>query len=334
MNGWKSTSWRCSLPAMAQEDHLDTGRVPAVAANHLVILVHGINTRALWMGEIKPALEKGGFLVAPTSYGRYGILRFLSPFRNSRKKAIERVVADIRTARRARKLATGSEPTHMSVISHSFGTYVVSKILTDYPEFHWQRVIFCGSVVREDFPFDQVLERFGHPLLNEIGTRDFLPALAESAGWGYGSVGSTGFNRPPVETRWHNGFRHSVFLTEAFCDKFWTPFLQGEKPKRADKAAEMPAWIRAITWFPLRLLPVALLSVALPFGILQALNTTNLLASKTDPAVEGLCKKYPAFCTTASETLSECFHGLGPCNSSVEEITIVCPKGKRCIIVN
>jgi pimeloyl-ACP methyl ester carboxylesterase len=197
------------------------------AKDHLVLLVHGINTRALWMGDVKNALESSGFTVAPTSYGQFGILRFLAPFRSLRNKAIDRVAKDIRTARRSFSMSNGSDPKRMSVISHSFGTYVVGRLLTDYPEFKWDRIIFCGSVVRDDFPLDQVLERFVHPLLNEIGTKDFLPAMAESAGWGYGSVGSTGFNRPPVETRWHHGFRHSDFLSEEFCNKFWIPFLRG-----------------------------------------------------------------------------------------------------------
>jgi hypothetical protein len=120
----------------------------------------------------------------------------------------------------------------MSIISHSFGTYIVGRLLTDYPEFQWYRIIFCGSVIREDFPFDQVLERFSYPLLNEIGTKDYWPALAESAGWDYGSVGSTGFNRPPVESRWHHGYAHNDFLTEDFCKEFWIPFLQGHKAGR------------------------------------------------------------------------------------------------------
>jgi pimeloyl-ACP methyl ester carboxylesterase len=234
----------------AENSDADSG--VRVSANHLVILIHGINTRALWMGEIKPALERSGFTVGPTSYGKFGVPRFLLPFPWLRNKAISRVVSDIRTARKSHKLLTGSEPEHMSLISHSFGTYVVSKILSDYPDFQWHRIIFCGSVVREDFRFDQVLEQFYHPLLNEIGTKDYWPALAESIGWGYGSVGSTGFNRPPVESRWHNGFRHSDFLTESFCRKYWIPFLRGDKPKAADKPTELPFWIRAITWLPLR----------------------------------------------------------------------------------
>jgi pimeloyl-ACP methyl ester carboxylesterase len=320
---------------MAGGDQSVTDEVLAERApNHLVVLVHGINTRALWMGEIKPTLETAGFSVALTSYGKYGVPRFLSPLRSSRKKAIERVVADIRTARKAHKLAFGEEPKHMSVISHSFGTYVVSRILADYPEFEWRRVIFCGSVVREDFQFDHVLERFGHPLLNEIGTRDFWPALAESAGWGYGSVGTTGFNRPPVETRWHNGFRHSDFLTEAFCDKFWTPFLLGQKPTRADKPAEMPWWIRAITWFPLRWLPLLLL-LGLPLAALQGLQTRPPTAATPDTLVSSLCTKYPTYCGTPAH--NQCFQGLGDCGGDVREkiIVIRCVKGgTECSVLN
>ncbi|MGY4234962.1 pimeloyl-ACP methyl ester carboxylesterase [Bradyrhizobium sp. USDA 4449] len=130
---------------------------PPDPEDHLVILVQGISTRARWMGEIKPALESAGFAVAPTSYGKYGLHRFLSPFVGSRKKAIERVADDIKTARRAYKLATGAEPTKMSLISHSFGTYVAGRIMLDYPEYDWERVIFCGSVVRDDFPFNRVI---------------------------------------------------------------------------------------------------------------------------------------------------------------------------------
>jgi hypothetical protein len=229
--------------------------------DHLVILVHGINTRALWMSEVKPVLEREGFWVAQTSYGEFGVPRFLSPFTSMRERAINRVLTDIRTARQAFKMDRGKEPEKMSVISHSFGTHVVSKILTDAPDLEWFRVIFCGSVVREDFPLHLVMKRFRPPLLNEIGTKDYWPAVAESAGWGYGSVGSTGFNRPPVESRWHKGFGHSDFLTEDFCSEFWIDFLKGSKPKPGDKATRLPLWIRMIASFPLRWV-IALLIVS------------------------------------------------------------------------
>jgi pimeloyl-ACP methyl ester carboxylesterase len=143
----------------------EVSETTAEPLDHLVILVHGIRTKGLWMSEVKPALEKAGFWVAPTSYGVYGISRFLSPFRGFRDAPINRVTEDIRTAINAFKIDRGTEPKRMSVISHSFGTYVVSKILLEVPDLEWYRVIFCGSVVRDDFPLQQVLKRFKFPLL-------------------------------------------------------------------------------------------------------------------------------------------------------------------------
>jgi hypothetical protein len=112
--------------------------------------------------------------------------------------------------------------------------------------------------VREDFDFDGVLVNFTPPLLNEVGTKDYLPAIAESVGWGYGSVGSTGFNRPPVETRWHHGLRHSDFLTGDFCNRLWVPFLRGERPGRGGPAEALPFGVRALVSNPLRLVPAAM----------------------------------------------------------------------------
>ena len=211
------------------------------------------------MNDLKPVLKDAGFTVEPASYGQFSVQRFLwpeplwpEPLRPLRAKAVKQVVADIRTARRLYNMDKGHDPKRMSVIAHSFGTYIVGRLLQDYSEFQWYRIIFCGSVVEETFPFDQVLERFSRPLLNEIGTNDYWPALAESAGWGFGSVGSTGFNRPGVVSRWHHGYTHSDFLTEDFCKEFWIPFLQGHEPKPAGKSTQLPLYVRLICMVPLR----------------------------------------------------------------------------------
>jgi pimeloyl-ACP methyl ester carboxylesterase len=302
---------------------VSTAGKPAASRDHLVILVHGINTLALWMGEVKPALEKAGLAVGSTSYGKFGVPRFLSPFRWMRREAIRRVVSDIKTAKRSHRLTTGSEPRYTSLIAHSFGTYVVGKILTDHPEFKWHRLIFCGSVVRDDFPFDkvEVLERFEHPLLNEVGTKDYYPALAQSAGWGYGSVGSTGFNRPPVKTRWHKGFRHSDFLTETFCNTFWVPFLQGHDPKDADRPSKLPVWIRGITLLPLRWMVlgvVAFAAVTVIRSVLESLPDCSFCTSTvaSDPIIRKVTAGNPCdndvgpgpVCLTPSST----FYTLNP----------------------
>jgi hypothetical protein len=116
----------------------------------------------------------------------------------------------------------------------------------------WHRIIFCGSVVSDRFPFEQLLSRFTPPILNEIGTKDFWPALAEAVTWGYGSVGSHGFMGAPVIERWHRGLAHSDFFTSEFCEKFWIPFLHRGTVVPADKPEPLPSWIRFITRLPLK----------------------------------------------------------------------------------
>jgi pimeloyl-ACP methyl ester carboxylesterase len=221
-------------------------------SEHLVILVHGINTRALWMGKVRSTLELAGFAVGVTSFGKYSLFRFLMPFQAFRRRPVERVLGDIKTALALYERKARKRPEKVSVISHSFGTYVVAKILADHDELNWYRIIFVGSVVREDFDFGKVIDRFDDPLLSEVGTRDFWPALAESAGWGYGSIGSTQLNRPGTVTRWHKNYSHGDFLTPEFCNEFWVPFLRGEAPKAAADPTPMPLWVRILSALPLR----------------------------------------------------------------------------------
>lgn len=91
-------------------------------------------------------------------------------------------------------------------------------------KFH--RIIFCGSVIPYNFRFEQIQDQFSAPIINEVGTRDIWPAMAESITRGYGSAGTYNFRRPLVRDRWHNGAGHGYFLSSEFCSKYWIPFLR------------------------------------------------------------------------------------------------------------
>ena len=93
-----------------------------------------------------------------------------------------------------------------------------------------------------DFPFEKIPESFEPKLLNEVGSRDIWPALAESITWGYGSAGTYGFRRPRVEDRWHYQAKHSTFLNAEFCRKYWVPFLTDRSIVSSDKNPEPPPW--------------------------------------------------------------------------------------------
>ena len=220
---------------------------------------------------------------APTSFGDYGIVRFIAPFRWPRRAAIDRVANDIKLAVEHHK------PDRVSVISRSFGTYVFLDLLENLKQLKFDRVIFCGSVIRDNVFFGDGLGRFEPPLLNEVGGLDWLPVIAKSAGWGYGAAGSVEINNPLVETRWHMGLRHSDLLKAAFCRKFWLPFLLSGKVIPGGKAVPLPLSIRLIAKFPLKwIIALTVISMVLWTGDMTIRQFTGIsVISSTWCAAKG-----------------------------------------------
>jgi hypothetical protein len=224
------------------------------SAKHLVILVHGIRTRAAWYIEVRDLLLAEGFEVGLTNYGRFDLFRFLFPFPFVKAWAAADVERDIRAAMLHHKV------TESSVIAHSFGTYVIGWILRRRFDIRFRHIIFCGSVVKFRFPFEQLSGRF-KSVLNEVGTRDIWPVMAVSATWGYGSAGAFGFNRTPVYDRYHKGVSHSAFLNAPFCKSWWVPVLRGDKPRPADLPESPPFWLRLFSVIHFKYVVIALLAL-------------------------------------------------------------------------
>lgn len=221
----------------------------------VVVLVHGIRTYAPWVAMVRAQLEGSGIVVQPTNYGRLDAVRFLW---GSRRKTIDAVWESVRDVVQMYPNAK------ISFLAHSFGTYIVAALLRREFDFKAHRVIFCGSVVRYRFPFNQFSDRFTPPLVNETSARDPWPVLAECSSWGYGSAGTYGFRVPRVRDRWHRGFGHSQFLTEEFCKKFWVPFFKSGTIVEGDLYDETPPfWIRFISggWLKYVFLSVILLVI-------------------------------------------------------------------------
>ncbi|PWE78706.1 hypothetical protein XF30_20105 [Bradyrhizobium sp. SUTN9-2] len=194
---------------------------------------------------VRNTLESVGLKVELTNYMRLDLIRFLLPVEYFRGKVIDEIWTQIEFARQRHPKAV------FSIIAHSFGTYVVAEILRQKFTMQAERVIFCGSVVRYDFPFQQISSRFKGEIINEIGTADPWPAIAESLTTGFGSAGTYGFRRPGVRDRWHNGFRHSDFLKPDFCRKFWIPYLliPGDQSiVEGDTEPEPPPWWVSLIW--------------------------------------------------------------------------------------
>jgi len=239
----------------------------------VVILVHGIRTDAPWQNTLRFGLEAQGMKVELTNYGYFDLLMFLTPIRWIRQIAINRVWTLVRDIRKLYPDA------RMSFLAHSFGTHIVASILRNEFDFRAHRIVFCGSIVRYDFPLYDISDRFTSPILNEVGSSDYLPAIAESVTWGYGSAGTYGFRTPRVRDRWHNGFGHSQFLTDEFCKKFWIPFFANGTIVEADKnPTRPPIYIRILSRFRLKYVAISLAGFLIIFAFEGARTSPSDIA--------------------------------------------------------
>ena len=161
---------------------------------------------------------------------------------------------------RAELAALKSNPDieHVSVIAHSFGTYVIGAILKSDTKMTLHRLILCGSVLPDKYDWlvhssqidkladkDLKLQR----IVNDCGWRDIWPVFAESITWGYGSAGRFGFQTQNVANRYHP-IGHSDFFNAEFIRKYWVPLIsQGivvAGPMDRQMTSQMTQWLRVV----------------------------------------------------------------------------------------
>jgi Putative serine esterase (DUF676) len=96
---------------------------------NIVFLVHGIRTQGEWAQRVAAVLESDPTIRArPIRYGFFDVIRFLVPFSSVRQRPIDRITKLLRD-----ELSRG--PTKISIVAHSFGTFIVAKILEQQSDF-------------------------------------------------------------------------------------------------------------------------------------------------------------------------------------------------------
>jgi pimeloyl-ACP methyl ester carboxylesterase len=183
----------------------------------VVALIHGIRTQAIWQEQARVTLEKPGKVaVYSIGYEYFDVVRFIGPWRS---KPISRVRAELRDLR---QLHPSSE---LVVVAHSFGTYIISRILREDVDISISRLLLCGSIIPPTYRWDQIRNALTqHTCVNEVGTRDFWPVFAKVSSLGYGCSGSFGFKTSRVRDRFFD-FGHSDFFSRDHFEKFWRPFV-------------------------------------------------------------------------------------------------------------
>ncbi|MFG2782342.1 hypothetical protein ACGFY7_31415 [Streptomyces prunicolor] len=207
----------------------------------VVLLVHGIRTQAEWQEKLRrEVLLSEGIQVIPIKYGFFDSLRFWFPFW-TRKGAISTLKWKLE------KAISMNHGNDIVVIAHSFGTYAVSRILKDDLNFRPTRILFCGSIIGQNFRWDRIENC--PPIVNDCGARDVWPALATALSWGYGASGVFGFGTPGIQDRHHN-FKHSDYFSESFMKEYWHPWIKEGRVIQSGyegMAKSSPYWMSLVT---------------------------------------------------------------------------------------
>lgn len=200
--------------------------VPNQAASRPVVLsLHGIKTRGRWQKELAPILAEAGFTPEPLDYGNFLAIEMLLPY--CRRKRIEWYF------REYTKLADKYSDRQISIIAHSFGTYLVARSLEKYiAHIKYDVIIFCGAIVRRDYPWHNI-HAGGHinQVLNQYGGKDLWATIVAYFVGDSGQSGRYGFQNAPacLTQSFHPEYRHSDYFHPRNFKDTWVPFLRHSK---------------------------------------------------------------------------------------------------------
>lgn len=185
----------------------------------VVLLIHGIQTDGAWHQLVQKELGTLPFTnVIGLGYDMVSPVQLASPFRST---PIEKIKQDIRDARKQEPLAK------FVVIAHSFGSYILSRILPKSTDIEFEKIILCGCIIPISFPWGHYTRGMNpKSVINDVGTRDFYPVMATFTAFGYGSSGRKGFQSPHIKDRYFD-YGHSDFFEPKYkhIENYWKPFI-------------------------------------------------------------------------------------------------------------
>jgi hypothetical protein len=136
---------------------------------------------------------------------------------------------EVRVDRHRATLGVGDGRRDLSIIAHSFGTWMVANAMLKYDTIRVDRLILCGSILPADFQWDVLFDRKQLTLLkHEYGLRDIWARVSRHAVPGTGNSGAVGFSTtdPRMRQEEFRLFRHSDFFTRTHMLEKWLPVLQ------------------------------------------------------------------------------------------------------------
>lgn len=215
-----------SSPLVVKAIQLSYGMHHVTENKRILITVHGILTNAKWNAEVTRLASDQGWVVAPYDYG------FTAPFvllsKTLRRKEVARFQHWLDRIHQ-------EHPYPISIIAHSFGTYIVGRYLTgwgrDPPPIPIEALILIGSILDPEIVWSE--RNHGvRRILNEVAPNDPWVKLMPLVSWSrrgdpLGRAGTKGFKHKVriLTQKKIDNYDHNNPLDSVVIRGRWLPFL-------------------------------------------------------------------------------------------------------------
>lgn len=163
-----------------------------------VISVHGIRTHGLWQKVLSEVLSDELIPTRSFDYGYFSSFRLVSP--PARRRMVNSFRDYYGTLMREKRLRHDNPRRRLSVIAHSFGSYIVGHCMQTYADVAFDKVILCGSILPRDFDWAKIFARGQVNFVrNERGWNDRWAGSAGLVSRLMGGSGRYGFRSVAVE---------------------------------------------------------------------------------------------------------------------------------------
>lgn len=233
-----------------------------ISADCVVVLLHGIRDHAAWHCELR-AQFKGTSTIAEVysvQYGHFDLVNLML-HRATRGRISRNIESQIST------IVERHSNQRVIVIAHSYGTYLLSHLFEKGKINNIYGAIFCGSIVSAAFNWSGLEKPLRAPVINDCGTKDIYPLVANAYFWSFGTAGRTGFHdNTCARNRYHN-CGHGGFFSKNFTESYWLPYI--ERGRVTESSIEKPRSGWFLTLFSQnRFMVIAYsLSAALLYGV-------------------------------------------------------------------
>ncbi|WP_152490667.1 DUF6932 family protein [Dickeya dadantii] len=204
-------------------------------ASGVLVTIHGIMTHAEWNANIIPIASSQGWIVAPYIYGYTTPDILLN--KGKRKEAVDAFRDWIYSIKQ--DFCRNGEA--ISVIAHSFGTYLIGAYLDGFNEVspvRFNTIILTGSILNEGYDWESCIGYKVARVRNEIAPNDQWVSLMQrnpSEWLGldplFGQAGAKGFTSQSRILTQHTNkiFDHNNVIKKDVITSMWMPFLNSNK---------------------------------------------------------------------------------------------------------